>query len=104
MRGCRAGPVLVLTLSLFVREICTMAPAEREQMRQTVEEMFYHAFDGYMERAFPHDELRPISGGYTDALVELGAPAQPTRRGYSGVVGVRCRAMCPVVQTRPIGV
>ena len=81
----RAGPVLVLTLSLFVREICTMAPAEREQMRQTVEEMFYHAFDGYMERAFPHDELRPISGGYTDALVELGAPAQPTRRGYSGV-------------------
>ncbi|EOD15597.1 hypothetical protein EMIHUDRAFT_245655 [Emiliania huxleyi CCMP1516] len=62
-----------------------MAPAEREQMRQTVEEMFYHAFDGYMERAFPHDELRPISGGYTDALVELGAPAQPTRRGYSGV-------------------
>lgn len=38
--------------------------------------MFYHAFDGYMEHAFPLDELRPLScegedslGGYALTLV-----------------------------------
>ena len=29
--------------------------------REEVREMFYHGFDSYMEHAFPHDELRPIS-------------------------------------------
>ena len=38
--------------------------------------MFYHAFVGYMEHAFPHDELKPLScegedtlGGYALTLV-----------------------------------
>lgn len=38
--------------------------------------MFYHAFDGYMEHAFPRDELKPLScegedtlGGYALTLV-----------------------------------
>lgn len=38
--------------------------------------MFYHAFDGYMNNAFPLDELRPLScqgedtlGGYALTLV-----------------------------------
>lgn len=30
--------------------------------------MFYHAFDGYMENAFPLDELRPLSCGGEDSL------------------------------------
>lgn len=30
--------------------------------------MFYHAFDGYMEHAFPLDELRPLSCGGEDSL------------------------------------
>ena len=30
--------------------------------------MFYHAFDGYMENAFPLDELRPLSCGGEDTL------------------------------------
>lgn len=40
--------------------------------------MFYHAFDGYMEHAFPLDELRPLTckgedtlGGYALTLVRL---------------------------------
>lgn len=40
--------------------------------------MFYHAFDGYMEHAFPLDELRPLScegedtlGGYALTLVRF---------------------------------
>ena len=38
--------------------------------------MFYHAFNGYMDNAFPLDELRPLScagedtlGGYALTLV-----------------------------------
>lgn len=30
--------------------------------------MFYHAFNGYMEHAFPLDELRPLSCGGEDSL------------------------------------
>lgn len=30
--------------------------------------MFYHAFDGYMRHAFPHDELKPLSCGGEDTL------------------------------------
>ena len=40
--------------------------------------MFYHAFNGYMQHAFPLDELRPLSctgedtlGGYALTLVGL---------------------------------
>ncbi|KAK8709698.1 hypothetical protein V6N13_060707 [Hibiscus sabdariffa] len=48
-----------------------------------VREMFYHAFDGYMEHAFPLDELRPLScegedmlGGYALTLIDsLDTPA-----------------------------
>lgn len=51
--------------------------------------MFIHAYDGYMRHAFPHDELKPLSGAlhsisyagsptqyaagsWTDSLAELG--------------------------------
>ena len=44
--------------------------------------MFYHAFEGYMQYAFPLDELRPLScsgedslGGYALTLVIL--PSSP---------------------------
>lgn len=30
--------------------------------------MFYHAFDGYMNHAFPRDELKPLSCGGEDTL------------------------------------
>ncbi|XP_037496867.1 alpha-mannosidase I MNS4 [Jatropha curcas] len=46
-------------------------------LRDEVREMFYHAFDGYMEHAFPRDELRPLScegedtlGGYALTLID----------------------------------
>lgn len=35
-------------------------------------DMFTHAYTGYMTHAYPHDELKPISGGYTDTLSHLG--------------------------------
>lgn len=41
---------------------------EAKQLRDEVREMFYHAFDGYMKHAFPHDELKPLSCGGEDTL------------------------------------
>ncbi|OVA13843.1 Glycoside hydrolase [Macleaya cordata] len=52
-------------------------PDEAKQLRDEVREMFYHAFDGYMEHAFPLDELRPLTckgedslGGYALTLID----------------------------------
>ncbi|CAL5413428.1 unnamed protein product [Camellia sinensis] len=50
---------------------------EAKQLRDEVREMFYHAFNGYMEHAFPLDELKPLScegedtlGGYALTLID----------------------------------
>ena len=46
-------------------------------LRERVVTMFYHAYDNYMQQAFPHDELLPLScqavdnfGGYALTLVD----------------------------------
>ena len=46
---------------------------------QAVEEAFLHAWNGYVEYAFPHDELHPVSNGYGDSRYlrhPFGAPTQ----------------------------
>jgi uncharacterized membrane protein YeiB len=47
------------------------------ETRSRVREQFYAAYDSYMTRAFPHDELRPMScsgydtlGGYSLTLID----------------------------------
>ncbi|GMY24873.1 alpha-mannosidase I MNS5 [Fagus crenata] len=45
---------------------------KRHVMRKKVRKMFYHAYDNYMNYAFPHDELKPITKSFTDSLSELG--------------------------------
>ncbi|XP_015573504.1 alpha-mannosidase I MNS4 [Ricinus communis] len=54
-----------------------VTPLEAKVLRDEVREMFYHAFNGYMENAFPLDELRPLScegedslGGYALTLID----------------------------------
>ncbi|KAF8030503.1 hypothetical protein BT93_E2825 [Corymbia citriodora subsp. variegata] len=63
----------------FVRRALAdgVTPEEAKQLRDEVREMFYHAFDGYMEHAFPKDELRPLScqgedtiGNYALTLID----------------------------------
>lgn len=46
--------------------------------------MFTHAYDSYMRYAFPHDELKPLSGTWTDSLAELGN-SKATSSSYTGV-------------------
>jgi len=43
-----------------------------ELYREDARKMFIHGYDGYMRNAFPHDELKPLSGSWTDSLAELG--------------------------------
>ncbi|CAK7327170.1 unnamed protein product [Dovyalis caffra] len=50
---------------------------QARHLRDEVREMFYHAFNGYMDHAFPLDELKPLScegedslGGYALTLID----------------------------------
>ncbi|XP_071723771.1 alpha-mannosidase I MNS4-like [Rutidosis leptorrhynchoides] len=43
-------------------------PDEAKLLRDEARGMFYHAFNGYMDHAFPLDELRPLSCGGEDSL------------------------------------
>lgn len=46
--------------------------AKKKRMSEKVRQMFYHAYGNYMEYAFPHDELKPLTKTFTDSLIELG--------------------------------
>ncbi|PIG83245.1 mannosyl-oligosaccharide alpha-1 [Aspergillus arachidicola] len=46
-----------------------------ESRANAVKEAFVHAWDGYMQYAFPHDELHPISNGVGDSRNGWGASA-----------------------------
>ncbi|XP_065863179.1 alpha-mannosidase I MNS4 [Euphorbia lathyris] len=69
----------LLTSLLFIPTTLAdgVTPQEAKLLRDEVREMFYHAFDGYMNHAFPLDELRPLScegedslGGYALTLID----------------------------------
>ncbi|KAJ6725934.1 ER DEGRADATION-ENHANCING ALPHA-MANNOSIDASE-LIKE PROTEIN 2, partial [Salix purpurea] len=55
---------------IFLRQTAAdgVTPEEATHLRDEVREMFYHAFNGYMEHAFPLDELKPLSCGGEDSL------------------------------------
>eukprot|EP00954_Amorphochlora_amoebiformis_P007457 578826-Amorphochlora_amoeboformis.AAC.1 len=62
-----------------------MSREEVVAMRERVREMFYHGYNNYLEFAFPHDELKPISGTHTDSLAELGNAKRRKDSTYQGV-------------------
>lgn len=87
-----ASLVLVLLACLSRRDLSSaedsapLTHAKILQSREDVRAMFTHAYDNYMELAFPHDELKPVSGGWTDSWAELGNLAmQGLPANYSGV-------------------
>jgi mannosyl-oligosaccharide alpha-1,2-mannosidase len=45
----------------------------RVERQKEVKEMFLHAWKGYKEHAWMHDEVLPVSGGYTDPFVGWAA-------------------------------
>ncbi|KAH7331607.1 hypothetical protein KP509_20G042800 [Ceratopteris richardii] len=67
----------VIALLASYASAANVTPEEALRLRDEVREMFYHAFQGYMQHAFPLDELRPMSctgedslGGYALTLVD----------------------------------
>ncbi|CAL1396493.1 unnamed protein product [Linum trigynum] len=69
--------VFILLSSLPTALADGVSSVEAKHLRDEVREMFYHAFDGYMNNAFPLDELRPLScqgedtlGGYALTLID----------------------------------
>jgi len=81
MRGTQIRSVLLfllLFLAVYVSLGDGISPEEAKELREEAREMFYHAFNGYMDNAFPLDELRPLScagedtlGGYALTLVPI---------------------------------
>ncbi|QCE07576.1 alpha-mannosidase I MNS4 [Vigna unguiculata] len=80
MGGAQIRSMLLWVL-LFLAAYAYLAdgvfPEEVRQLRDEAREMFYHAFNGYMDHAFPLDELRPLScagedtlGGYALTLID----------------------------------
>lgn len=68
------------------REWKEFVPVNKLQLREEAREMFYHGFDNYMKYAFPHDELRPISGSSSNSFIELGnLDLSRLSQNYSGV-------------------
>lgn len=61
---------LLIYSDIFICKILSdgVTTDEAAQLRDEVREMFYHAFNGYMEHAFPRDELKPLSCGGEDTL------------------------------------
>lgn len=57
--------------------VSAMSADEMQDMRDRVQDMFWHAYSNYMEHAFPEDELRPLScsgmktwGNYSLTLID----------------------------------
>ncbi|XP_020967048.1 alpha-mannosidase I MNS4 isoform X1 [Arachis ipaensis] len=79
--GRKLGLIFLLLFFHSLHPDLTLAdsvtPDEAKLLRDEVREMFYHAFNGYMDNAFPLDELRPMScagedtlGGYALTLID----------------------------------
>ncbi|KAL2463695.1 putative alpha-mannosidase I MNS4 [Forsythia ovata] len=71
--------ILLIFSDIYICKILSegVTKDEAKQLRDEVGGMFYHAFDGYMKHAFPHDELKPLScvgedtlGGYALTLID----------------------------------
>ena len=55
------GPMRSLALALLSAGVCAMQREERRALREEVRDLFTHAWDNYMEHAFPMDVLLPMS-------------------------------------------
>ena len=73
-----------LTLSSSQPDSRPWTAGEKLAMREEVRDMISHTYTGYMAHAFPHDELKPLTGSYTDSWVELGDAKRPSS-SYRGV-------------------
>lgn len=48
-------------------EVILRRESDNQAKADAVKEAFQHAWNGYVEHAFPHDELHPVSNGFGDS-------------------------------------
>ena len=56
-----------------------MSRREIEDLREESKDMFYHAYNAYMDNAFPADELMPLT---CQGMLDLHLLACFSNRGY----------------------
>ncbi|XP_060521130.1 ER degradation-enhancing alpha-mannosidase-like protein 3 [Cylas formicarius] len=56
-----SGCLLLLPSICFCENTKPMTKEERIKLREEARDMFYHAYNAYMENAYPADELMPLS-------------------------------------------
>jgi Glycosyl hydrolase family 47 len=61
----RNGSPIPRRRPLYARNASATTPAS--DRADAVREAFRHAWAGYKEYAFPHDELHPVSNGFSDS-------------------------------------
>ena len=60
----------VLAIPSGRHEVRASRPSNHTLNREradAVKEAFIHAWDGYYKYAFPHDELHPVTNGFSDS-------------------------------------
>ncbi|WAR03730.1 EDEM2-like protein [Mya arenaria] len=69
--------VVLICLKITTYECKVITSSDMIHYRKKVEEMFHHAYDGYIQYAYPYDELRPLScdghdtwGSYSLTLID----------------------------------
>ncbi|XP_048832588.1 ER degradation-enhancing alpha-mannosidase-like protein 3 isoform X2 [Brienomyrus brachyistius] len=61
LRPAVGAPLLLFLLGTIFRLVLTMQREERHRLRNQVVEMFDHAYQNYMDHAYPADELMPLT-------------------------------------------
>ena len=55
------------TVALAAPPKCLRGREENQERAAAVKEAFQFAWDGYYKYAFPHDELHPVTNGFSDS-------------------------------------
>ncbi|KAJ4934331.1 hypothetical protein JOQ06_007129 [Pogonophryne albipinna] len=55
------APVCVTVLVWLLSDARQFTEEEMSAVRQRIKSMFYHAYNSYLDNAFPYDELRPLT-------------------------------------------
>ncbi|KAI9845437.1 MAG: hypothetical protein M1837_004915 [Sclerophora amabilis] len=68
-----ANPKTISNIQFKFKEEDPAAKAAREKKLGAIKETFKHSWAGYKDKAWTHDELKPMSGGFRDPFNGWGA-------------------------------
>lgn len=71
-----ASGLSLATAAVAAPQRCVPRQADSSERAAAVKEAFQFAWNGYYKYAFPHDELRPVTNGFTNSRYSL-PPGSP---------------------------